>query len=271
MEEKEKIVMSAVLIFAVLIIGFLLLYFLILKKPESTGSPQQTPVEKVETREGEAGEETQKLEPVETVDAELEESDPVVRGLSDQLSKKPVLDKWLETKNIIRRFTAAVDNIANGLSPRHQIGFFKPAGDFTAVKRGGTFYPDPESYERYNVVADVFVSLDTEAAVRQFRRFKPLIQEAYAELGYPNTDFQITLAAAIEELLAVPVLEDRLALEKKVVSYKITAEELENLSAAQKHLLRMGPENVRKIQAKLREFAYELRMLRKEKMEVPVP
>jgi hypothetical protein len=34
--------------------------------------------------------------------------------------------------------------------------------------------------------------------------------------------------------------------------------DLENLTAAQKHLLRMGPENIRVIQAKLREIAQAL-------------
>ncbi|MBN1271176.1 MAG: DUF3014 domain-containing protein [Candidatus Aminicenantes bacterium] len=267
MEEREKIIMSAVLTFVVLIVGFLLLYFLILKKPEPSDAAEKISSEDVAKAEVETGEKEGKLEPVEPVDVELDESDTFIRGMAEELSNKPTFKEWLETKNVIRRFVAAVDNIANGLSPRQQIDFFKPRGKFKAVTRKGTLYPDTSSYKRYDVVADVFVSLDANAAVQYFRRFKPLIQEAYKELGYPNTDFQVTLAAAIEELLSVPVLDDPLALEREVLSYKIADQDLENLSEAQKHLLRMGPENVRKIQTKLREMAYELRMLRKK--EIP--
>ena len=43
-----------------------------------------------------------------------------------------------------------------------------------------------------------------------------------------------------------------------MVTYKIADPKLEELSAPQKHLLRMGTENVLKIQDKLREFAIEL-------------
>ncbi|GAH52328.1 unnamed protein product, partial [marine sediment metagenome] len=70
--------------------------------------------------------------------------------------------------------------------------------------------------------------------------------------------FDKTLTVAIVELLKAPVVEGDILLEAKVVSYKMADPELENLSEAQKHLIRMGPENVRKIQAKLREIGLAL-------------
>ena len=106
-------------------------------------------------------------------------------------------------------------------------------------------------------VADAFASLDTEGSIRLFRQLKPVIQEAYRDLGYPDQDFQDTLVKAIQELLRVPVVKDVLV-QKKVVSYEMIDPQLEKLSQAQKHLLRMGPENVQKIQSKLRELALAL-------------
>ncbi len=44
-----------------------------------------------------------------------------------------------------------------------------------------------------------------------------------------------------------------------VVMYEYEEERLENLSAAQKQLLRMGPQNTQMIQNKLSEIAIELR------------
>jgi hypothetical protein len=83
------------------------------------------------------------------------------------------------------------------------------------------------------------------------------MQEAYKDLGYPDTDFDTTLIRAIVEMLQVPVVKDIL-LEKKVVSYAMVDPELEGLSQAQKHLLRMGPENILRIQSKLRDLAQAL-------------
>jgi hypothetical protein len=51
------------------------------------------------------------------------------------------------------------------------------------------------------------------------------------------------------------VIEGDIPLRQKVISYAYVDEKLESLSPAQKHLLRMGPRNVRIIQAKLREIA----------------
>ena len=111
------------------------------------------------------------------------------------------------------------------------------------------------SYDRYNPVADVIISLDARASARLYNALKPILQQAYAELGYPDADFHDTLTQAIAELLSTPVVEGRVLLEKKVASYAYVDETLEGLSQAQKQFLRMGPDNVQIIQTKLRELA----------------
>ncbi len=256
-EEKEgkKIIQTAVGIFLVLAIGAALYYFLIYKKadrfPKPT-EPQPAVTTEKETAPSEQAEIPQ-LPPV-----ELDKSDDLVRQLAKEVSSHPRLPVWLKSDHLIRRFVAAVDNIANGLSPRPHIDFFIPAGDFVAIKKGNLFYADPEGYSRYNPVVDVVVSLDSKQCAYLFRGLKPLFQEAYRDLGYPDQDFQDTFLGAIVELLETPVVEGNILLEKTVVSYVIIDDELENLSEAQKHLLRMGPENVGAIQAKLREIALAL-------------
>ena len=60
---------------------------------------------------------------------------------------------------------------------------------------------------------------------------------------------------AIVELLRTPVLEGEVELEPKGIVYTFADPKLEELTAAQKQFLRMGPQNVRTIQAKLREIA----------------
>jgi hypothetical protein len=189
---------------------------------------------------------------------ELDKSDDFVRQLAKEISTHPLLVEWLQSKGLIRRFVAAVDNIANGLSPRAHIDFFKPSGEFATVKRGDIYVADPDGYGRYQKVVDVFVSLDSAQCVSLFRTMKPLCQEAYRDLGYPDQDFEQTILRAIVELMGTPVVEGNIYLQKAVLNYVILDPALENLSDAQKHLLRMGPENVGAIEAKLREMALAL-------------
>ncbi len=189
---------------------------------------------------------------------DLEKSDDLVRQLAKEISSHPRIAQWLQSKDLIRRFVAAVDNIANGLSPRAHIDFFLPPGEFVAVKKGDAFVADPEGYSRYYTVSDVFVSLDSQQCVSLFRALKPLCQDAYRDLGYPDQDFEQTILRAIVELLETPIVEGDIVLEKAVLNYVMLDPELEGLSDAQKHLLRMGPENAGVIQAKLREMAVAL-------------
>ena len=207
-------------------------------------------------------EEEKKIPPV--VLPNLGQSDDVLREKAKALSSHPKLADWLKNRNIIRRITAAVDSIADGQSPRASLKFLAPQKDFSFQKKGEKLYINPQSYRRYDLVANVFQSLNAEALVTVFKEFKPLFQDAYRELGYKDRDFQDTLIRAIKELLRTPVVEGDVLLEqdeeKPVSNLAATMadEKLEDLSEAQKHLLRMGPQNTAKIQGKLREIALAL-------------
>jgi len=198
---------------------------------------------------------TGSLEALNLPSLELDKSDEILRRLAQDISSHPGLSTWMKTRDLIRRFVAAVDNVANGLSPKSQVDFFTPKGEFKTVRRDGGSVIVQASYDRYNPVADVIISLDARASARLYNALKPILQQAYTELGYPDADFHDTLTQAIAELLSAPVVEGRVLLEKKVASYAYVDETLEGLSQAQKQFLRMGPDNVQIIQTKLRELA----------------
>jgi len=256
MEENRKVVVLGVVIFLALAGLFALYYFLVLRKgAKAEAAPAAAPAAAAPATEavpGAAGD-LLSLPPV-----ELDKSDDLLRQLAQDLSAHPRLAIWLRRSEIIRSFVAAVDNVANGLSPKPQLEFLSPAGRFKAVSRGGAWTVDPASYDRYNAAADVFVSLDAKASVRLYRSLKPLFQQAYRDLGYPNQDFEATLIQAVMELLSVPVVDGRPAIEKTVTAYVYLDAELEGLSQAQKQFLRMGPESVQVAQTKLREMALDL-------------
>lgn len=254
MEGKKKTIQLVVLFIVIIVIGVCIYYFYFRKKPVE--APPTEPV-KIEKPAGIPAEKPARAVPA-VVQVQLEESDAFIREQAKSFSPHSRYASWLRSKDFVRKFVAAVDNISNGLSPKPQIDFFAPKGDYKVIERGGLYYADPESYRRYNQAADVFISLDTKSCVNLYRQLKESIQEAYKSLGYPNQDFNETLTKAIIELLKTPVVRGDLQLEPKVISYAIADPRLENLSEAQKQLLRMGPENVLKIQTKIREIGTKL-------------
>jgi len=182
-------------------------------------------------------------------------SDDWLRRVVAEVSTHPDLVRWLVSDDLVRRFTAAVDNVARGESPRPHLGFLSPARRFAVVERDGAIYPDPRSYERYNRLTEVVDSLDTVGAAELYRQLRPLLQEGYADLGYPNRDFDDVLARAIRHLLATPLSAGDSQLEPGIESYTFRDSRIESLSPAQKHLLRTGPDNAAVILDKLREIA----------------
>lgn len=257
MEEQKKVIIAGIIFVLLIAAAAIIYYFFFYSKPqvseETTPIGQEQPVieEKIQPEE----------EKVEPLNVSLDESDGLVRKLAGELSSHPKLAMWLMSDELIRKFVAAVDNIANGQSPVPQIDFFKPDGDFKVIDEAGEYFINPESYKRYDLVAEVFASLDPKGCVTLYKQLKPAIQDAYRDLGYPETEFDGTLKKAIMELLKVPVVKNDIQLEKKVVTYTMVDTDLESLSSAQKHLLRMGPENVRVIQGQLRSMAQSLGFL----------
>jgi Protein of unknown function (DUF3014) len=187
----------------------------------------------------------------------LGESDAAVRELAGGLSPNPALPRWLSADRLVQRFVTAVDNVAEGTSPRPHLLFLAPEASFQTVTRNERVYVDPASYARYDTVADVVGSLDARRCVELYRRLQPLCEDAYRELGHPGR-FDEALAKAIHTLLATPVVDGEVEVRPRVVSYTFADPRLEGLSPAQKHFLRMGPRNVRMIQGELRSLAAAL-------------
>jgi len=184
----------------------------------------------------------------------LRTSDVVVSELVSELSAHPKVAAWLANEDLIRRFVATVDNIANGISPTSQLGFMRPKGTFQVVKKSDVITVDPKTFARYDLATQVFVSLDSDGTVALYRELEPLIDDAYGEISPPGSSFSDRLDAAIEELLEVTPPSGNPQLKPKVVTYVYVDEFLEGLSSAQRQLLRMGPDNVLLIKAKLRDL-----------------
>jgi len=191
----------------------------------------------------------------------LEASDSLVRQMGGDLSPREGWSEWLATEGLVRRFVRTVVSIGAGRSPASELGFLEPGEEFRIRRSGDTTVIDPASYSRYDGVEQVLVSLDPGATARRYRQLRPLFQEAYRELGYRQGSFDVALARAVETLLAVPVPDGPIrVVPSGGTAWEFADPELEALSPAQKHLLRMGPESARRVQGKLRELADALEL-----------
>lgn len=184
----------------------------------------------------------------------VQDSDALLRGELAGVGSDPAWLAWLDEKDLARRFVSAVSLIAEGDSPRPVLPFLAPGGSFKASEREGVTFVDPRSYARYDKVAQVVDSLDAARAGAAYRALRPLLDQAYQEIAPPGAKLDAVLARAMDRLLAVPVPEGDVELVSKGLVYTFADPTLEERSAAEKHLLRMGPENQRKVQAKLREL-----------------
>ncbi len=188
----------------------------------------------------------------------LGESDTLVRELVARLSSHPQVARWLTTDHLIRNFAVVVVNIANGRTPAVHLKAVPPAGAFQTRQAGAETVIDPRSYQRYDGHASAVAAIDARGAARLYATLRPRIEEASQELGVADAPFDRTLERAIVELLKTPIVEGDVRLKTDSVSYAFADPALESLSPAQRQFLRMGPSNVRIVQAKLREIATHL-------------
>ena len=188
----------------------------------------------------------------------LDQSDAVVRDLVRAITSHPRIAAWLATSGLIRAVTVGIDNVADGSTPAARFRVFRPSSGFETVNRNGALRIDPRSYQRYDDLADAMASIDPAGAARLYATLKPRIEEAYRDLGYPDTPFDRTLERAIVRLLQTPAPNPEARLEPKGIGYAYTDPALEGLTGAQKQLLRTGPRNVAIIQASLRRIAIAL-------------
>lgn len=190
----------------------------------------------------------------------LDASDELVRRLAEGLSSRPRVASWLATDGLIRRFVVVVSNVAQGVSPTSHLGFMRPDAPFAVDGSDGEAVVDPSSWARYDGVAAAIASLDADGVAALYGRIRPLCDEAYRELGLDGS-FDDALAGAFGRLLAVPVPSEPVEVElRDDAVYGYADPRLESLTPAAKHLVRMGPANQRRVQAKLREIADALEM-----------
>ena len=189
----------------------------------------------------------------------LDESDDVVRGLVKELSSNPSVAAWLATDDLIRNFVVVVSNIAAGESATSRVPVLRPRSSFMVEERGEDLFINDRSYARYLPLATAATSINPEGAATLYATLKPRIDEAYTELGQPDTKFDQVLERAIVVLLKTPLPQGPVPIEPDgAVAYRFADPSFEKLTPSQKLLIRFGPDNQRAVQTSLRNIALAL-------------
>lgn len=190
----------------------------------------------------------------------LGQMDTFLRALLGALSSHPEFVRWLATDDLIRQMARGIDRISRGQSPAADLAVLRPTADFSMQRRGNTMTIDPASYQRYDRLAEMMESLEPRGVAEAYRTVQPRLDEAYRALGRSQTGVDNALDVAIQLLIDTPVpAEPPVLVPGPGATYAFRDPELERLAPIQKQLLRMGPDNMQRIQARLRAIRAELR------------
>ena len=156
----------------------------------------------------------------------------------EKLSAHPVLASFVVTEQLVRKAVVVVANVAEGLSPARLFPHLRPEERFEVASHSGRLVIDAESYYRYNTYVDLLVSLDSAGLVETYRNVRPLIDEAYQELGYGERPFEDVLTMAFTVVLKTPIVRGDMAVKTVSVNYTYSAQWIEDLPPVQRQLLR---------------------------------
>jgi hypothetical protein len=184
----------------------------------------------------------------------LVESDPAVHEALAGLFGSAVFDQLFQTQDMVRRMVATVDNLPRKTVAQRLVPLKPAPGPLRASGPEGNVIIGPDNAARYTPYVRAFEAVDSAKLVAIYVRFYPLFQQAYAELGYPSRYFNDRVFEVIDHLLVTPEPKGPIALTQPKVLYEFADPALQDLSAGQKVLVRMGPENEARVKAKLREL-----------------
>lgn len=216
------------------------------EEPSRPAGPAH-PVERIQTEEIPAVD----LVPLPSLD----QSDEYFKlGITDIFGDS--IETMLAESGMIERIVATVDNL-----PRTRIAEkIRPVGSLADPFRvdeqdgSGEYTINASNYQRYDPLVNLISTADMTKVADLYRRFYPLFQSAYVDLGYPDGYFNDRLVEVIDHLLETPEVKGPIELVRPNVLYEFQDPVLEGLSGGQKLMLRLGPEHAAKTKTALREL-----------------
>ena len=182
------------------------------------------------------------------------DSDSLMRDALAALFSGVPLDRVFQLQEIVPRFVATIDNLPRQTVAQAKMPVKPVDGSLQTTQADGRILLRADNAERYSTYMRLLEQVDTPKLVQTYVHYYPLFQKAYQDLGYPNGYFNDRLVAVIDHLLKAPDVPAPVALTQPKVLYEFADPALEQLSAGQKILIRMGPVDESRAKAKLREI-----------------
>ena len=278
---KSVATMAGLVVIAAVIVGIVMFFFfrsdeasvtedVPIVEPEQIPEPPITapPVEPKPVYEA------PEPEPQEEPLPKLSESDTNVLSSLEELSDEGV--KLVVPEEVIRKFVRAINAAEEGKAVHEYRPLVSPAPPFKVERQAAgadqlqTYKLSEENFQRYNKYVESFTAIDPAALAAVYKRYYPLLEEAFNEMGLKaKNNFHSVMINAIDTLLAAPVIEEDIILVRPKVFYQYADPALEKLPPIQKLLLRMGPENARKLKAHMQEVRTHLNQKQTEPTPTP--
>ncbi len=184
----------------------------------------------------------------------LDDSDVVAKDAIGTILDSDALVRLLVPERIIRHIVATVDNLPRKTIATRILPIKPLAGPLTtsSTERGMVIAAD--NARRYALYVKAADAIDARRLAGFYVRLYPLFQQAYVDLGYPGGYFNDRLIAVIDHLLAAPEPREPVYVAQPKILYEFADPELQDLSAGQKILVRIGIANELRLKSKLRDI-----------------
>jgi len=168
------------------------------------------------------------------------------------------LQELLVPKDLIRHIVTTVDNLPRKKTAVQLRPLKATGGQLAVTGADQNLVLSEANFARYDSFVKLVQNTDVKQVVAVYRRFYPLFQQAYSELGYPDGYFNNRLVEVIDHLLEAPEVTGPIKLTQPRVFYEFADPALEERSAGQKLLIRMGSNHAAALKMKLRELRREI-------------
>lgn len=179
------------------------------------------------------------------------------------------VQRFFQLEDFPRKFVATVDNLGRSYAPSMVWPINPTAGRFKVTQDGdGSAISDLNSL-RYTPLVALAEQMDIAQTVELYVQMYPLMQRSYEELGFPNRKFNDRLLQVIDQLLQTPTAGQTVKVQlvevkgsvpslRPWVRFEFVDPSFESLSAGQKIMLRIGPNNQSRIKAWLSALRMEI-------------
>lgn len=186
----------------------------------------------------------------------IDESDQTIETALSGLFGRERFYSLFNLKNIVRRIVVAIDSAtAHRPLAAHFWPLNPPEAGFRVSGKGDEQVIAASNFERYLPYVEMIRAVDARKLVDVYVHFYPLFQAAYQDLGAQDY-FNDRLVEVIDSILDTPEIKGpiKVLLPSVLGNYKYADETLEAHPAAQKLLVRMGPDSARAMKEKLRQL-----------------